>query len=575
MLTSPLLRRREVPDFAPWPDRTHAVLQRVYAARGVLHPDQAEVRLAQLLRPETMGGMDAATELLIEALRVQQRIVVVGDFDADGATGTAVAVRGLRMLGAANVGFRVPHRLRHGYGLSPELVEDLRELRPDLLVTVDSGIACIRGVEAANAAGMRVLVTDHHLPGATLPAAAAIVNPNLEGDAFPSKALAGVGVMFYLLLALRKRVREIGWFAQRGIAEPDLSCLLDLVALGTVADMVPLDANNRVLVQGGLRRMRVGQLQPGLRALAQLSGRKLDRLATADLGYAIGPRLNAAGRLEDMSLGIACLLSESESESLALASQLDAINAERRELQQQMLEQAELLVGRFLASQGDTPANALCVFDPEWHPGVVGLVASRLKDRLHRPVIAFAPGGEDGLLRGSARSIAGFHIRDALAEISARNPDLLGRFGGHAMAAGLALPAGHLQRFTEAFTALARERIDAAALQAELWSDGALSRADVTRDLAEQLRLAGPWGQAFPEPVFDGEFDVQEWRIVGETHLKLRLRHSDGGEPLDAIEFGGWRGTPPGTRLRFAYQLDLDDWRDRRGVQLLVRHRLP
>jgi single-stranded-DNA-specific exonuclease len=337
--------------------------------------------------------------------------------------------------------------------------------------------------------------------------------------------------------------------------------------------MVPLDANNRVLVQGGLRRMRAGQLQPGLCALAQLSGRRLDRLATTDLGYAIGPRLNAAGRLEDMSLGIACLLAESESEATSLASQLDAINAERRELQQQMLDRAESLVGRFLASRGDAAAHALCVFDPEWHPGIVGLVASRLKDRLHRPVIAFAPGGEDGLLRGSARSIAGFHIRDALAELSTRHPDLMGRFGGHAMAAGLALPVGHLQRFAELFTSLACERIDAASLQSEVWSDGALSRVDITREVAEQLRLAGPWGQGFPEPLFDGEFAVQDWRVVGETHLKLRLCHSEGGEALEAIEFGGWRGEPPGARLHLVYQLDLDDWRERRGVQLLVRHR--
>ena len=570
-----MLRRREAPVFAPWADATHPVLQRVYAARGVLHPQQAESRLARLLSPETLGGLEAATALLADALRTDQRLLVVGDFDCDGATGTAVAVRGLRLLGARHVGFRVPHRLRHGYGLSPELVDDLLELKPDLIVTVDSGIACVRGVDAANAANMRVLITDHHLPGVELPRAAAIVNPNLVGDGFPSKALAGVGVMFYLLLALRRRLREDGWFAQRGVTEPDLSCLLDLVALGTVADMVALDENNRVLVQAGLRRKRAGQLQPGLRALAQVSGRRLDRLSTADLGYALGPRLNAAGRLEDMSLGIACLLVDSEREALELATQLDAINAERRELQQQMLDQAEILVGHWIAEQGSEPASAVCVFDPEWHPGVVGLVASRLKDRLHRPVIAFAPGGEDGLLRGSARSIAGFHIRDALADVAARNPGLMGRFGGHAMAAGLALEPANLDRFTREFATLATERIDAATLRAELWSDGELARSDITRDLAEQLRLAGPWGQGFPEPVFDGEFEVLESRVVGETHLKLRLRHRDGGEPLDAIEFGGWRGERPQSRLHLAYQLDLDDWRDRRGVQLLIRQRAP
>ncbi len=554
------------------------MLQRVYAARGVLQPDDAQARLAQLLHPQSLGGLDAATALLAAAMREQQRILVVGDFDADGATGTAVAVRGLRLLGAQQVGFRVPHRLRHGYGLSPELVADIikdapRGESPDLLLTVDSGIACLRGVDAANAAGIRVIVTDHHLPGLKLPAAAAIVNPNLEGDGFPSKALAGVGVVFYLLLALRRRLRDEGWFSARGEKEPDLSPLLDLVALGTVADMVPLDANNRVLVQAGLRRMRAGQLQPGLRALANVSGRRLDRMSAADLGFALAPRVNAAGRLEDMSLGIACLLSDSDSDAARLASQLDAINAERKELQSQMLEQAELLVGRWLATHdGDMP-NGFCVFDPDWHPGVVGLVASRLKDRLHRPVIAFAPGGDDGLLRGSARSIAGFNIRDALADLAAREPGLIGRFGGHAMAAGLSLRPEHYERFAAAFAVLAQERIDATALQAELWSDGSLARNEFERDLAEQLRLAGPWGQGFPEPVFDDEFILESWRVVGETHLKLRLRHAEGGEPLDAIEFGGWRGEPPAPRLHLAYQLDLDDWRDRRGVQLLVRWR--
>lgn len=572
-LNAPTLRRREVPAFAPWTSPVHPVLQRIYAARGVTAADQADARLAQLLHPEALGGLDAATALLADAMRTDLRIVVVGDFDCDGATGTAVAVRGLTLLGAARVSFRVPHRLRHGYGLSPELVADLRADAPDLLLTVDSGIACVRGVDAANAAGMRVLITDHHLPGARLPAAAAIVNPNVEGDAFPSKALAGVGVVFYLLLALRRRLKEEHWFEQRGIAPPDLACLLDLVALGTVADMVPLDANNRVLVQAGLRRMRAGQVQPGIRALVQLSGRRLDQLCTADLGYAIGPRLNAAGRLEDMSLGIACLLTDSERDAQALAAQLDSINAERRELQQQMLEQAEALVARWLAQHADGLPHAICVFDPEWHPGVVGLVASRLKDRLNRPVIAFAPGGDDGLLRGSARSIAGFHIRDALADLAARDVQLMGRFGGHAMAAGLGLKPENFERFREAFVALAAQRIDAAALQAEVWSDGALAREEITRDLAEQLRLAGPWGQGFAEPAFDGEFTVESWRIVGETHLKLRLRHADGGESLDAIHFGGWRGEVPPARLHLVYQLDLDDWRDRRGVQLLVRHR--
>jgi single-stranded-DNA-specific exonuclease len=573
MLTPMRIRRRDVVACEPWSGSMHPVLQRLYAARGITRPEQTELRLATLLKPDAMGGLEAAVDLLAAALRAQRRIVIVGDFDADGATGTAVAVRGLRLLGAQQVAYRVPHRMLHGYGLSPELVADLHDLAPELLITVDNGIACLSGVAAARAAGMDVIVTDHHLPGAELPAANAIVNPNLLHDAFPSKALAGVGVMFYLLLALRRRLRDDGWFARGAGSEPDLSVLLDLVALGTVADMVPLDENNRILVQAGLRRMRAGQMQPGLAALVRLSARRADRLCAADLGYAIAPRINAAGRLEDMALGIECLLAESAAEGDRLAALLDAINAERRELQQQMLDQAEGHVGRWLEQRDAALPHGVCVFDPEWHPGVIGLVASRLKERLHRPVIALAPGGDDGLLRGSARSIAGFHVRDALADIAARHPGLLGRFGGHAMAAGLSLEPAHLDAFRTAFDAVARERLDAAALQSELLSDGALARADICRALAEQLRLAGPWGQAFPEPTFDDEFGVDSWRVVGQTHLKLRLLHSGGGEPIDAIEFGGWDGVPPASRLRIAYQLDLDDWRDRQGVQLLVRHR--
>jgi single-stranded-DNA-specific exonuclease len=569
------LRRRSLPEFAAWPSAVHPVLQRIYAMRGVLTPERAELRLAQLLRPDALGGLALATSILADAIGARQRILVVGDFDADGATGTAVAVRGLRLLGAHHVNFRVPHRLRHGYGLSPALVADLGADTPDVLVTVDSGIACVRGVEAANRAGIRVIVTDHHLPGAQLPDAAAIVNPNLCDDAFPSKALSGVGVMFYLLLALRRRLREQGAFVPGVATEPDLSVLLDLVALGTVADMVPLDDNNRVLVQAGLRRMRAGQMQPGLRALAEVAGRRLDRIASSDLGYALGPRLNAAGRLEDMALGIECLLADTDAQARPLAQQLDAINAERKQVQQQMLEQAEALVAACLLRHGETLPHGLSVFDPDWHPGVVGLVASRLKDRLHRPVIAFAPGAEDGLLRGSARSITGFHMRDALADLASADPDLIVRFGGHAMAAGLSLDPANLSRFGDAFEALARDRLDPATLQAELWSDGPLSRAEIGRELAEQLRYAGPWGQCFPEPLFDDEFAVEDWRVVGEAHLKLRLRHADGGDALDAIHFDGWRGEAPATRVRLAYQLELDDWRDRRGVQLLVRHREP
>ena len=568
------IRRRPQPSQSPWPG-VHPVLQRVYAARGVEDAAEVQHRLAAMLSPALLGGLDRAVALLADAIARQRRICVIGDFDADGATGTAVAVRGLRLLGARHVGFRVPHRMRHGYGLSPELVADLADVSPELLLTVDSGIACISGVAAAQAAGMQVIVTDHHLPGAQLPAADAIVNPNLAGDGFPSKALAGVGVMFYLLLALRAHLRGQGAFAAGD--EPDLATLLDLVALGTVADMVPLDANNRILVAAGLRRLRSGRGQPGLRALMQVAGREAAHAGSSDMGFALGPRINAAGRLEDMALGIECLLTDDDAHALRLATQLDAINRERRDLQDQMLQQAEAMAADCIAaieSGSDSGDAALCVFEAEWHPGVVGLVASRLKERLHRPVIAFAPGGEDGLLRGSARSIRGFHIRDALADVAAAQPGLISRFGGHAMAAGLSLPAECLDAFREAFIALANARLDAADLQAELWSDGELGAEDFSRDLAEQLRDGGPWGQGFPEPVFDDEFLLGSWRTVGNGHLKMQLRHAVSGQTIDAIQFGGFDGSPPAARLHLAYQLETDDFRDRRGVQLLVRHRI-
>jgi single-stranded-DNA-specific exonuclease len=497
-----MLRRREAPVFAPWADATHPVLQRVYAARGVLHPQQAESRLARLLSPETLGGLEAATALLADALRTDQRLLVVGDFDCDGATGTAVAVRGLRLLGARHVGFRVPHRLRHATACRRNWSTTCSNSRPDLIVTVDSGIACVRGVDAANAANMRVLITDHHLPGVELPRAAAIVNPNLVGDGFPSKALAGVGVMFYLLLALRRRLREDGWFAQRGVTEPDLSCLLDLVALGTVADMVALDENNRVLVQAGLRRMRAGQLQPGLRALAQVSG------AASGSPLDRRPRLCARpaperGRPTRRHVAGHCLPARGFRARSTGGSRLNSTRSTPSvaNCSNRCWTRPKSWLGTGLRSRAVNLPSAVCVFDPEWHPGVVGLVASRLKDRLHRPVIAFAPGGEDGLLRGSARSIAGFHIRDALADVAARNPGLMGRFGGHAMAAGLALEPANLDRFTREFATLATERIDAATLRAELWSDGELARSDITRDLAEQLRLP-VLGPGFPGASF-------------------------------------------------------------------------
>ena len=582
---APRIVSRMVPPIGDWPDHVPPVLRRIYAARGVASFAGTQLRLANLLPPDALGGIEAASALLADAIRNDHRIVIVGDFDCDGATGTAVGVRGLRMLGARNVTYQVPHRVLHGYGLTPALVEVMRPLQPDLIVTVDNGIASHAGVAAAKALGWNVLITDHHLPGASLPAADAIVNPNLlsfekcahgwalcdscakdarMNESFKSKALAGVGVLFYLLLATRRRM-----FPEN---PPDLATLLDLVAVGTVADMVPLDANNRVLVSAGLRRLRAGRCQPGLRALADVAGRKLERLNAGDIGFFIAPRINAAGRLEDMAIGIECLLTDDPTQAAELAHTLDAINGERRGVQQQMLEEAEQIVA-MAGNAGE--AAAVCVFDADWHPGVIGLVASKLKEQLHRPVIAFSP-SESGSteLRGSARSIPGFHIRDALAAVDAMHPGLIARFGGHAMAAGMSIWYEQLDAFVAAFKAYAETTVDPALLGRELFSDGPLEPGEMTYELAQSLRDAGPWGQGFPEPLFDGTFDVLDFRQVGHGHLKLTLRDDSSTAPIAAIQFGGWNGTPP-PRVRIAYQLEPDDYRDRAGVQLLVRHLEP
>ncbi|MBF6025493.1 single-stranded-DNA-specific exonuclease RecJ [Lysobacter niastensis] len=564
------LRRREAGDQGQWPEGMPALLRRLYAARGATSIEQAQPRLANLLPPDELGGLDDATALLIEAIAQDRHIVVVGDFDCDGATACAVGVRGLRMLGARRVSHAVPNRIVHGYGLSPALVDELAALKPDLLVTVDHGIACHAGIAAAKALGWQVLVTDHHLPGEQLPPADAIVDPNLRGDRFPSKVLAGVGVMFYVLLALRRRLREKGAFGDAG---PDLSVLLDLVAVGTVADLVPLDANNRALVAAGLRRLRAGQGCAGLRALIEVSQRDARRLSASDIGYAIGPRLNAAGRLEDMALGIECLLTDDFGQARDIAATLNEINGERRAVQQQMTDEAELALSRVALADGAAPA-AVCLFDPEWHPGVVGLVASKMKERLHRPVIAFAP-AEPGsqVLRGSARSIPGFHIRDALADVAARHPELIERFGGHAMAAGMSLAAEAFPAFAEAFRQVAAAALTPELLQADVLSDGELAAGEFDRASAEALRDGGPWGQGFPEPQFDGEFAVLGWRVVGERHLKLELGYA--GLRLNAIEFGGWTGEAPPGRVRIAYRLEPDDYRGGAAVQLVVTHREP
>lgn len=568
---APVIRRRDAAIADGWPSTVPPLLRRIYASRGAHDLASAQPRLAQLLPPDGLSNMEAATELLAGAIARGERILVVGDFDCDGATACAVAVRGLRMLGAVDVVHAVPNRVTHGYGLSPALVDSLVHLAPSLLVTVDHGIACHTGIAAAKALGWQVLVTDHHLPGEALPPADAIVNPNLPGDTFPSKVLAGVGVIFYVLMALRARLRGQG---DARAAAADLGSLLDLVAVGTVADLVPLDANNRALVSAGLRRLRARRGCAGLHALVEIAGREAARLTAADIGFALGPRINAAGRLEDMAIGIECLLSDDAAHARELADTLHQINAERRAVQQSMLDDAEAAVAR------TTPVEAagagVCLFDPEWHPGVVGLVASKMKDALHRPVIAFAPAEPDSdQLRGSARSIPGLHIRDVLAAVDVAHPQLIERFGGHAMAAGLTLRRDHLDAFTAAFAVAVDRLLDPALLRAEILTDGALRAEEFDIVHAAHLRDAGPWGQGFPEPQFDGEFAVVDWRVVGTRHLKLTLRLDGHPKPLSAIHFGGWRDVAPAAREHVVYRLAPDDYRGGDAVQLVVEHRTP
>ncbi len=557
--TRRIVQRGPVELGADWPPTWPDLLRRVHAARGSANGDQAMPRLAGLLPYAGLSGIGAAAGLLRDAIARDAHIVVVGDFDCDGATACAVGVRGLGMLGARRVSHAVPNRIVHGYGMTPGLVEDLAPLQPDLLVTVDHGIACHAGIDAAKARGWQVLVTDHHLPGATLPNADAIVDPNQPGDSFPSKSMAGVGVMFYVLLALR---------ADLGI-HADLASLLDLVAVGTVADMVALDANNRALVGAGLRRLRAGQGCAGLRALIQVAGRNEATLSTADIGFAIAPRINAAGRLEDMGIGIDCLLSDDPAQARELAGVLHAINQQRRGVQSGMLELAD---AHLAAIEQPHAASAVCLHDPDWHPGVVGLIASKLKERLHRPAIAFAPVEQGApMLRGSARSVPGFHIRDALALVDARHPGLIERFGGHAMAAGLSLHIDRLPDFTAAFVEVADAWMTPELLTEIVLSDGTLRNEDFSIGAALALRDGGHWGQGYPEPLFDGVFEVLGWRLVGERHVKLELAQED--LRVNAIHFGGWDGTEPAARVRLAYRLAADDYRGGEAIQLVVVHR--
>ncbi len=568
-------RRPNVSAPADLPADLPPVLARIYAARGIVSAEALDRSLAKLLPFTELLGIDAAVDLLVQALRERQRILIIGDFDADGATSSALGVRALRAMGAVQVDYLVPNRFEYGYGLTPEIVAVAAERAPDLLITVDNGIASIDGVAAAKACGMRVLVTDHHLPGDTLPAADAIVNPSQSGDEFPAKSLAGVGVIFYVMLALRARLREAGWFDERKITEPNLASLLDLVALGTVADVVPLEHNNRILVAQGLARIRRGQCCPGITALIRVAKRCQQDLVAADLGFALGPRLNAAGRLEDMALGIECLLADDPDAALLLAQRLDELNRERRAIEAEMKAEAMVILDEMeLAEDAELPVG-LCLFEPHWHPGVIGILASRVKDRLHRPVIVFAETGAesgDDNIKGSARSVPGLHIRDALDAVAKRHPDLLSKFGGHAMAAGLSLARGDFARFSRAFDEEVRRHLGPADLRREILSDGELSAAELTLPLAESLRAAGPWGQGFAEPLFDGVFDIVSRRIVGDNHLKLVLRPPGSEQIIDAIAFNTVDDDWPAdtAQVELAYRLDVNEYNGRRSTQLLV-----
>jgi single-stranded-DNA-specific exonuclease len=561
------IRRRALKVAHDFAGQMHPVLRRVYAARGVDNDSELDLSLDRMLPVGSLEGLDAATRLLA-AHRSAGRVLVIGDFDADGATSTALVVRALRAMHFAHVDFLVPNRFRFGYGLTPEIVALAATRAPSLIVTVDNGVSSVAGVDAARDIGVPVLVTDHHLPGAVLPRAEVIVNPNLPGSQFASPALAGVGVAFYLVAALAKALGE----ERFRVAD-----LLDLVALGTVADMVPLDHNNRILVSQGIKRIRAGRCVAGIRALLESAGRRQDALSAADLGFAVAPRLNAAGRLTDMSVGIACLLADRPEEAARLAGLLAKLNDERREIEQRMQLEAVGLADDL--RDGDVVESlGVCLFDESWHQGVVGLVAGRIKDRLHRPVIAFAR-AEDGSLRGSARSVAGVNIRDALDSIAARQPGLIDKFGGHAMAAGLTLREENLPGFKIAFAAEIAARADRDSLTGVIYSDGALSAEELCIETAQALRSAGPWGQGFPEPVFDGEFKVVDARIVGGKHMKLRLDSAKRGrEPIDAIAFGYVGGTSLdanlacGSTIQLAYRLEINEFRGTERVQLNCQH---
>jgi len=564
-------KARIMPNFSA---AVHPVLQRIYAARGLQHDAELQLGLDTLLSPTLMLNMPQAAELLWQCLQQQKRILVVADFDADGATSCALALLCLRAFGFRHVDYLVPNRFEYGYGLTPEIVKVACNRQPDLIITVDNGIASVDGIALARAAGIDVLVTDHHLPGSTLPAASCILNPNQAGCPFPSKALAGVGVVFYLMTALRTVLRERQWFAGQQLREPNMLAYLDLVALGTVADVVPLDANNRVLVKHGLQVIRSGRGRPGIAALLDVAGRNPASIVAADIGFAAGPRLNAAGRLDDMSLGIECLMSEDPYTTRKLALELDALNKDRKLIEQDMQQMAAQHLQKL--DLQDAQKYSVCLYDPAWHQGVIGILASRIKDRLHRPVLVFADAGSTAegipLIKGSARSVPGVHIRDLLDAVATHNPGLLSKFGGHAMAAGLSIRQQDFTAFSAALEREVQALTSPELFLQETLTDGTLPAECLTLEFATLLRTAGPWGQHFPEPLFYGEFKVVSSRILAGKHLKLVLQVPDSRQLVDAVAFNLDKELleQEATKVRLLYRLDINEYREQNSVQLMV-----
>ncbi|HAS6593530.1 TPA: single-stranded-DNA-specific exonuclease RecJ [Vibrio parahaemolyticus] len=572
------IQRRPEPDLSLLPDSIPPILKRIYINRGITDIAQLETSARGLHSYQKLGGIEQAVELLFQAIQEQKRIIVVGDFDADGATSSALSVLALRMLGSNNVDYLVPNRFEDGYGLSPEVVDQALELGAEMIMTVDNGVSSIEGVRYAKEKGITVLVTDHHLPGQVLPEVDAMVNPNLDSCAFPSKALAGVGVAFYLMMALCVHMRKHNWFAQQGMQEPKLMELIDLVALGTVADVVPLDENNRILVHQGLQRIRAGKARPGIQALIEVAKRDARRLVASDFGFALGPRINAAGRLDDMSFGVELLMCNNIHAARRMASELDGLNQTRKEIEEGMKQEAMAFCERLQFGENSELPYGLSLFQRDWHQGVIGILASRIKEKFHRPVIAFADGGE-GTIKGSCRSIPGLHMRDALDFIDTQNPGLIIKFGGHAMAAGLTIKEQDFERFSRLFDEVVKNELDEAALKGVILTDGELKPEEFSMHIAEQLRAGGPFGQAFPEPIFDGEFKVLHQKLVGEKHLKLMLEPLYKGHPtnvmIDGIAFNvdlrRWPDASVKT-VRLAYKLDVNEFRGNQSLQLMIDH---